>query len=561
MIRRFGGYDFNKSIEDNRFHNAQNVCADNYPAISTRVPHATIHTLTNPHGMIAHSKLAWVDGTQLFFDGIAVSGLTLSDADKTMINIGARIVIFPDKVYYNTHDGTYGSLENIVTTEGTVSAELCMFDGTSYNNPPISPAAPTDPVDGDYWIDSSSDPHVLKLFSSSADAWVTVETVYVKISCPGIGAGFSEYDGITISGMANAALNGDFLLYGAAADHIIVAAIIDQTFSQTTPATFSRTCPDMDFVTESKNRLWGCSSAKHEIYACAQGDPTNWHQFMGLSTDSYAATIGTPGDFTGAVTHRGYVTFFKEDYIHKLYGSRPANYSLEETESRGVQPGSASSIVIVNETLLYKSSDGVCALAAALPSSISDAFGNATYTDAVAGAAQGKYYISMIDASGEYRLFHYDTEHGEWYRDDDMQVRWFAEHDNELYYITADNVLHSMFGGTYKAGIPVVAETPVEWVLETGHIGMSYPDYKWCSKLLLRMELGASSSVAVAVKYNDSDVWEQSVTLSTTGMRSFQAPIMPRRCDTLKLRIMGIGHCDLYSITKTIEQGSESTVW
>ena len=74
----------------------------------------------------------------------------------------------------------------------------------------------------------------------------------------------------------------------------------------------------MDFVIESGNRLWGCRYGKalngetvNEIYASKLGDFRNWYCFAGISTDSYTASVGTDGAFTGAVTYMGRPIFFK----------------------------------------------------------------------------------------------------------------------------------------------------------------------------------------------------------------------------------------------------------
>ena len=67
----------------------------------------------------------------------------------------------------------------------------------------------------------------------------------------------------------------------------------------------SRKVPDMDFVCEWNNRLWGCSSEKHELYASALGDPYNWNVFEGTSQDSYILTIGSTGEFTGICAYGG----------------------------------------------------------------------------------------------------------------------------------------------------------------------------------------------------------------------------------------------------------------
>ena len=74
-----------------------------------------------------------------------------------------------------------------------------------------------------------------------------------------------------------------------------------------------RRVPDLDFVTECDNRVWGCSSRENVIYACKLGDPTNWFSYRGIAADSYAVTVGSDGAFTGAATCMGYALFFKEN--------------------------------------------------------------------------------------------------------------------------------------------------------------------------------------------------------------------------------------------------------
>ena len=134
--------------------------------------------------------------------------------------------------------------------------------------------------------------------------------------------------------------------------------------------------------------MWGCSSSKHEIYACKQGDPKNWHVFMSIATDSYTATVGSDGDFTGACTHLGYVCFFKEDMLHQVSGNYPSNYTITDLRCRGVEKGSEKSMAVVNEVLYYKSRSAICAYDGSLPGSISAALGDVRYKNAVGGNAR-----------------------------------------------------------------------------------------------------------------------------------------------------------------------------
>ena len=161
----------------------------------------------------------------------------------------------------------------------------------------------------------------------------------------------------------------------------------------------------MDFVTESENRLWACSSEKHEIYASKLGDPKNWYCYEGISTDSYAVTVGSDGDFTGACTYLGNILFFKEDTVHKIYGSQPSNFQVMSSSIRGVAKGSEKSLAIVNETLYYQSRNGIVAYAGSAPTKISEALGEEAYHSVHAGAIGNKYYASMCRGENEWHLF------------------------------------------------------------------------------------------------------------------------------------------------------------
>lgn len=558
LVTAFGGYNHNLSIAAGEFYDMKNMSSDLAPVLSPRRPRGKLRAFAKPNGLFAHTKLCWVDGTDLYYDGAIVG--TVADSRKRFAAMGAYIIVWPDKVYYNTYTGEFGSLEATATSTGTVTVTLCKQDGSAYTGVVGADSAPENPTDGQLWLDTSASPHVLKQYSTANSMWVSVPTTYVKIAATGIGTGLSAYDGVTISGMENAALNGDFILYGAGDDHIIITAIVDTATTQTATVTVKRTVPDLDFVTESENRLWGCSSANHEIYACKQGDPKNWHSFLGISTDSYTQTVGSPGDFTGCCKHNGYVMFFKEDIIHKIYGTKPSNYQLSDLAARGVETGSATSLVVANEVLYYKARNGICAMASALPEAISTAFGQERYKNAVAGVYGAKYYVCMETEAGDHVLMVYDAAKGLWHKEDGVNAVYFAALGDDLYFINgADNGLYCVSGDlTEYADLAIAAlEGRVPWFCETGDIGRSDPNNKYVSKLQVRMEVDAGASVRVEVKCDGFGAWEEKARFSVTNKRSFSIPIIPRRCDTMRLRISGTGGCRIFSISKIIEKGSE----
>jgi hypothetical protein len=59
------------------------------------------------------------------------------------------------------------------------------------------------------------------------------------------------------------------------------------------------------------------------------------------------------------------------------------------------------------------------------------------------------------------------------------------------------------------------------------------------------------------VEYDSSGDWKHLFTMTGTNLGSFAVPIRPRRCDHLRLKIEGNGEAKIYSICKTIEQGSD----
>ena len=81
-------------------------------------------------------------------------------------------------------------------------------------------------------------------------------------------------------------MNGSHIIRDKGDDFITITGIIPNTINQTAPIKVERKLPEMDFIIESGNRIWGCNSEKNEIYASKLGDPKNFDSFLGISTDS-----------------------------------------------------------------------------------------------------------------------------------------------------------------------------------------------------------------------------------------------------------------------------------
>ena len=578
MTTEFGGYNHSLKPREGEFFDTENITTDYYPIASGRKKRGIVRRLNSPSGMTAKDSLIYADGADLYYNGKKVDGLVLSTekekCPKKFVSMGAYLCIFPDNLYLNTADMTdFGSMEMSWEAEESTSVKysICKGDGAEYGKTTVADEAPKDAENGDLWIDSSTDTHILKQYSKNMNMWVEIATVYVKIEAKGIGQRIEKGDGIRISGCKYSgeneyikkqieALNSTFTVKERGDNHIVVTGLLDETYTQNGGVNVTRKVPKMDYVTECQNRLWGCyygledGKTVNEIFCCKLGDFKNWEVYSGISTDSFKASCGTDGAWTGAVTYLGYPLFFKENYVHKVYISSGGAHQIVSMAIDGVQKGSDTSFAIVNDYLFYKSKTGINRFDGTQAVNISSDLGNEQYCDAVGGRLGEKYYVSMKDINEKWHLFVYDVKRGLWIREDNTMALYFADIDNELYYIDGDsNELKTINGTEGKE------EDKFPWKIVFGDIGYEYFQKKYLSRFNIRMSLEEDGWAEIYTEYDSNGIWEKRGTINGTGIsRTFTLPIIPRRCDHIRIKIEGSGEFKLYSISKILEIGSDN---
>ena len=598
MTTTFTGYNRQEILYDGQMYDTRNLSGDCYPALGLRKKRAYTSFdaggNTDPlTGINGRDQLTFVLGTKVYYDFYEVSGLTVSDdpsmCPKKIVNFGAYVCIWPDKKYFNTVNlSDCGSMERLYAKGGSyISLTMCRADGTDYDMTSITVSAtePSNPTNGQLWIDQSGDSDVLRQYTASTDEWTEVPTTYVKIGGANIGKGLREYDAIELSGLEAvsgstakitsqvAALNGSYIVYGAGNDYIIISGIISaaQLALKNNTVRADLTIPDMDYVTESNNRLWGCKyglvngSVVNEIRCSALGSFRVWKRFMGNSQDSWVGNVGTDGPFTAAVTQKGYPVFMKENCIHLAYGNTPSSFQLNSVVCRGCQDGSGRSAVVVNEQVYYKSRQDAMMFDGSMPVSVSDSLGGVLYHNARAGALGKKYYISMQDKDNAWHMFSYDTERQVWYHEDSFHALGFGRVDDELFAVCEDtNRLAALNGSVGDL------EDDFEWLADFGLHGVRYTagdagfvredsaGSRYLSRFNIRMYLEEGAKATLEIMYDSDGVWHpMGGELRGTRMRNMMIPVMPRRCDHLRFRLQGIGECRIYSISRILEVGSD----
>lgn len=514
---KFGGLNHTAGAEDGELWDMRNMTSDHFPLLASRPGRRLYRKLNAPGGLFSWEGLCWVDGTSFVFAGVEKGKVTAGR--KHFTAIGAYILIFPDKCYYNTESGVFGSMEAKWT-----GSSLTFSDGVLYGEP------------------------------AEANC----------LSCPGVRWEdyFRSGDAVTISGctakagnnlsLIIRAMDGDKLYFY---EHSFTLGADGGSYTEQGNLSVARTVPDMDFVCEHENRVWGCKG--NTIYASKLGDFFNWNVYDGLDTDAWAVNTGSAGEFTGCVSYRGYATFFKEDNIYKVYGSIPSNFQVMGSATMGLEEGSQESLGVAGETLFYLGRNGMVAYTGGIPQALGQAFGQLRFKNAVAGSDGLKYYVSMQAVDGSWGLYVFDTQQGLWFREDETQAVGFATWDGNLYCLNAEGELW-ILGEAQDYPEDTTAEAPVEWMVEFADFTEKDPNKKGVSKIQIRLELDAGATAQVWIQFDSDGNWQKvSNTLGEGKKRSYYLPIVPRRGDHYRLKITGVGGFRLYSLTREYYSGSE----
>ena len=596
MLRVFGGLNETYSCTEAEYSAGINFSARNFPALSTRLPRRKLREEADLNGMYHLNGLLTVCGRDLVYtpDDADEMEVTLKDAvedgKKTLVGIGTKILIFPDKLAFDTASRKVSALGAVWSGKNaSVEFAPCDAEGKVYEVSGCGPAEPDKPTDGQLFL-RVEDPEkpwssesTLEVYSEASGNWSAVVLDYCRISAKGVGTDFAAEDTVTLTGSAAEQagqwneLDGDRIVYDAGADALRVKAdpggewfygrltrtgaavrwvsldgSVSREFVSAEVVELERRVPDMDYLTECDNRVWGCSNKENVIYACKLGDPTNWFSYRGIAADSYAVTVGSDGPFTGAATCMGYALFFKENTLHKLYGSKPSDFQLSSLRCRGVARNAARSLCVLNETLYYLSPDGVMAWDGSIPAKVSaalDAGRLANVKQAVGGALDGRYYLH-VSRENEVRLLVYDTERGLWHEEDVCSFE-MASTGGQLY-LWDGRALWAADPSRETAGQRSEGtEQGVEFALTTGDLGLDSPEERYLSRLTLRLDAACRSQVTVEVSY-DGGPWENAAALTVEGpRRNCDLHLVPRRCASLRLRLWGYGQITLRSLAKT----------
>lgn len=569
QIIDFKGYSVAPVIEDGEMREMLNLSADMYPNLSQRKARGyyTIEgqriEYPEPECMlVARGNLAVITKEPMiirvspsqtrevrFFYGtskdpdsgrITPTGFGLSiDPDEhnhQMVAINNKIVIYPEKLWVDVESLTYGSIE----------CDLTYGDEEFEDR-------------GDITITNDTTTECVVQFGTGLESnfligLSTQDAIDMTVEVNGETYGFSS----TVRALESNKLT-------LPADTFLTLMGGESTMTLTTGDSFKiqRLAPDLDFVMESNNRLWGCKG--NTIYASKLGDPTNWNYYQTLSVDSYAVDVGTDGEFTGCCAYSNHLLFFKENYIHKVYGTQPSNYSIQTAECYGLEAGSEKSVCTINDTIFYKSKLGIMAYQGSLPEHISQNFGNKSYYNAIAGTDGLKYYVSMKTTGGARETLVFDLDKRLWHKEEDLDPVQFAfmtndqgnageretgNYHNQLLYIHNGEIC------SVDPYIPFKSEEDLYWMAMLGSFDEYMEQKKIYSKIRMRLRLDSGSELTISIKHDQGE-WREMQHIYANDNQVAYVPISPIRCDKFYIKLEGHGRCVVESLQRDYRERSD----
>ena len=150
-----------------------------------------------------------------------------------------------------------------------------------------------------------------------------------------------------------------------------------------------------------------------------------------------------------------------------------------------------------------------------------------------------------------------------WLREDDTHAVDMCCLNNNVYILDDAGRLGVMTRNLNKKDL--------EWGATFCTINETINERKVYSKFHLRMELGAGAWVAVDVKTDNENKWQQVSSVHNSQIaddgllqndpryksKTVSIPIMPTRCDSIDIRIRGKGNCIIKSFVREYSTGSD----
>lgn len=583
---RFLGLNTGENVPFGEFSDMENLTCDGFPDMKVREKRGIFSSSSGETSFSADSPVTAAVNTaegvliitqdSVFLGGKKLGGISLKQGvkNRSAVPIGRNVFIVPDGIYIKiTDEGADVICCNKEINVTDCDITMCLRDGTDiyphyYGTFPESASA------GEKLVISSSD--TMELYSFTGSEWVKTDDLYIRIPVGESAAGFGPGQSLYIEASDELFSDGFYTVKNITENSLILEGSIPTEIGKTSVSVKSEV-PVMDFATEHNNRIWGCRFGENnrgefvnEIYSSKLGDPSSWYSFKGISTDSYIASLGCSGEFTGTVSTGSEVLFFKENHIIRVFGNTPSDFQVSAVPARGVEKGCHRTVVNLNERIFYKNAEGIMLYDGTFPVNVSPALERKRFTASCAGGIDGKYYISMTESDGRRGLFVFDTATGLWHREDDrLCTEFIFNRDGVLIFTGLRDKEISFFLSSYEKNTGrqerllspdpfiIIPEEPVSFFALTGRAEYPRREKEKLRAVYLTLNLGEDSFVEMSLFSREDGVREKIFYLDKCTDTVIRVPVNIPDTERSSLYFRGQGELTVCSVEHRIRKTGE----
>lgn len=609
----FGGINHNPSAADGELYRVKNLTSDLYPLLSSRPERVQVTTLTKANGLFAKEKLAWVDGTNFYYDNELIG--QVADSPKTFASMGYFLLIFPDKKYFLTNweegniydrfgdlEASYTSAAGAISFGGGVYAEAAAEANsiTTTGEPFPFRAGDAVTISGCTVHEENNKTPVIQEISDDGKTLRFYPNIFVIDS--------GEYEEVEIEVPLSATARADFYVGSSYSFNGSGVFSVNQNSLIAISSAGAAAAVGQYYIKQAAESGSVEGSLVYQIsaaeYITGEGDSGDWLSLQLIKrfaaetyTESGAITIArtVPDlDYFCENENRLWGVKGKEIFACKL--GDPFNWNVFSglsTDSYSVATGTDGDFTAAVSYLGYP--------VLLKPDAIHKVYGTKPTNfqpmhSANVGVAQGSsrsaaivantlYYLSangvvayqggiptVIDTPLSERLHNGigGTDGSKYYlsaEDEANQRRLFVYdprynlwHEEDDLGISAMATLSAQL--YFLAGNTIYQERGsaydgVEWSVETADYYQQYFGKKAAGPyLVLRYWLAEGAQLAASISYDGGD-WEEIGTITGEGQkRSIRLATVPARCDHYRLRFNGSGQMQLFSLTRESAAGS-----
>ncbi len=561
------------SFADGEMEDATAISHRLFPAITQREKTTLVFECDRPLSAICADKECIATDEALYYDKKKVA--TLSPGEKTLAVLGKKVVVFPDKLYYDTRTGEVGDLRGFAASQGAqvnftdsiltfpevhikeervivtdvfskdmllATYETVKVTSGEVSLRNISLKKPSQFVEGTIYNENCTEGEYCTVqsatYSEEDETYiVTSEKTSITNVMKNVFDQLREGDVVEIDGCNDITANNKSATIVSVNGNSLVFA--EGTFAagkENADVTVQRKIPDFTCVLSYENRLWGCEN--NVIYASALGDATNFFKYKNLSTDSFAVESNSAGDFTACTVYSNGCLFFKENACYRLYGNRPSNFQLSLCFDGGIYKQDDKSIVTMGEKLVYSGVGGIYVYSGGTPRRISDKLGEITLENAVAGS-DGKHYFITADTKDGRCEFVWDGEKNLWSK---------SGIDDTLSYLFFGGSLYRLKNNGLEK-IEKECDKDAEWSITFRPFDEGHHKTKNYSRIHVSAELSDGAYIKTEVR-KDGGLWEEVNTSYGDGKKYVNIPCIVKGCREVQLRLSGKGKSIINSVVR-----------